>query len=294
MGGARGRAAGGGEAGPSISTRPPNLTPPPPPPPPSYNFCSEDGCDGGFKKGACHLKRFSGNAPAWGCSGDAQKWRSGLMSPSLRYDATPPPCAAPGAPPSVADGVPTSARANWAGTLVVLDVDSGKMGEGGNHGSPYVRTPYACAYNCHNRVGKAGANGVTANAFTYCDDPEGCGSGCAQFSRGNAPKDGSKDELYFGPFLDAKKSGCTDSGDRFKYQTCSCKAVGGEPVPVRGRKERDGGGGGASTLERETNSTPPPIPLFSFPPAGGRLHAVDLGVHGGPRLVIKHTHTHTY
>ena len=118
----------GGKLAPLSRRGPQNLN--------SYNFCSEDGCDGDFKRGACHLKRFSGNAPAWGCSGDAQKWRSGLMSPSLRYEATPPPCAAPGAPASVAAGVPTSARANWAGTLVVLDVDTWKMGEGGNHGSP--------------------------------------------------------------------------------------------------------------------------------------------------------------
>lgn len=122
-------------------------------------------------------------------------------------------------------------RQNWGGTLVVLDVDTWKMGEGGNHGSPYVRSAYACAYSCHDRVGNYGAKGVTANAFSYCDDAAGCGSGCDAFSRGNAPKDGSQDELFFGPFLNTAKSGCTPDG-RFKHQTCSCKRVDGSPPPL--------------------------------------------------------------
>ena len=144
------------------------------------------------------------------------------------FFSQPPPCTdAPTA--SAAAGVPTAVRANWGGTLVLLDVDSWKMGEGGNHGSPYVKTPYACAQACAERVGRAGANGVVANAFTYCDDAAGCGGNCKAYLRSEAPRDGSKDELYFGPFLDSTKRGCNDDGS-FKQHTCSCKAVSGDPV----------------------------------------------------------------
>lgn len=195
-----------------------------------WNYCSAETC-GDHKRGACHLKRWSsGNAPAWGCSGDWQPWRSGLASPTLRYDTTPPPCADPYSPKpesGVAPGVPTSVRKNWGGQLVILDVDSWKMGEGGNHGSPSVKTAYDCALACNGRVGRAGANGVTANAFSFCDKVEGCGANCEDYSRGKAPTDGSKDELYFGPWAQP----CAPGG-RFRHKLCSCKAVGGDPVPL--------------------------------------------------------------
>lgn len=123
--------------------------------------------------------------------------------------------------------MPTSVRQNWGGQLVILDVDSWKMGEGGNHGSPSVKTAYDCALGCNGRVGRAGANGVTANAFSFCDKVEGCGANCEDYSRGKAPTDGSKDELYFGPWAQP----CAPGG-RFRHKLCSCKAVGGDPVPL--------------------------------------------------------------
>lgn len=195
-----------------------------------WNYCAADTCDGGHKRGACHFKRWSAvNAPAWGCSGDWQTWRSGLASPSLRYDTTPPPCPDPSAPAAsgVAAGVPTSVRQNWGGQLVILDVDSWKMGEGGNHGSPGVKSAYDCALQCSSRVGRHGAEGVTANAFSFCDDAAGCGSNCKDYTRGAAPMDGSKDELYQGPW----GKGCTPNG-AFHHRLCSCKAVGGAPQPL--------------------------------------------------------------
>ena len=75
------------------------------------------------------------------------------------------------------------------------------QGELGNHGSPFTRTPYQCATQCANQEG--------ANAFTFCNDPAGCGVGCAAYSRGNAPIDGSQDKKFFGPFRDFEKSGCS-------------------------------------------------------------------------------------
>lgn len=185
----------------------------------SWNYCDADaGCDA-WPKGACHLKQFSGNAPAWGCSGAGQGWRSGLASPSLRYATAPPPC---GAPSGAAPGVPTSVAANWGGALVLLDADSWKMGEGGNHGSPYVKSAYDCATQCNARKGGNGAEGIVADAFSYCASASRCGSGCEARLRGEAPRDGSKDALFFGPFLDATKRGCTPGG-AYKHQTCSCK-----------------------------------------------------------------------
>ena len=97
----------------------------------------------------------------------------------------------------------------------------------GNHGSPYVRSAYACSYSCNGYQGGAGSEGLTANAFTYCDDPKGCGENCADFTRGKAPIDGSKDRLFFGPFATAPKSVCTPE-NKFPYQMCSCKRVDGE------------------------------------------------------------------
>ena len=97
----------------------------------------------------------------------------------------------------------------------------------GNHGSPYVRSAYACSYSCNKYRGGAGSEGLTANAFTYCDNPSGCGENCADFTRGKAPVDGSRDSLYFGPFATSPKSVCT-SDNKFPYQMCSCKQVDGE------------------------------------------------------------------
>lgn len=42
-----------------------------------------------------------------------------------------PPCNAPSGGPGGVEGCPTCKRQNWGGKLVVLDVDSWKMGEGG-------------------------------------------------------------------------------------------------------------------------------------------------------------------
>lgn len=98
---------------------------------------------------------------------------------------------------------------------------------GGNHGSPYVRSAYACSYSCNKYQGGAGSEGLTANAFTYCDSPKGCGENCADFTRGAAPLDGSRDRLFFGPFATAPKSVCTPD-NKFPYQMCSCKKVDGE------------------------------------------------------------------
>jgi hypothetical protein len=94
----------------------------------------------------------------------------------------------------------------------------------GNHGSPFVRSAYGCATACHNRENKLG---VKANAFTYCDAPDGCGTGCRAFTRDKAPMDGSRDELFVGPF---GGKGCARNaddtpGDKFAYQLCTCKKV---------------------------------------------------------------------
>ena len=90
----------------------------------------------------------------------------------------------------------------------------------GNHGSPYVRSPFGCATACFKYKNK---DGVLPNAFTYCDSPDGCGTGCQQFSRGNAAWDGSaKDQQYFGPW----GKGCSEKNpDAYAYQLCSCKKV---------------------------------------------------------------------
>jgi len=72
-----------------------------------------------------------------------------------------------------------------------------------------------------------GSEGLTANAFTFCDDPNGCGENCADFTRGRAPLDGSRDKLFFGPFATSPKSVCT-ADNKFPYQMCSCKKVDGE------------------------------------------------------------------
>jgi hypothetical protein len=84
-----------------------------------------------------------------------------------------------------------------------------------------VRSAYGCATSCFTYRNK---DGVLPNAFTYCDDPAGCGTGCAAFSRGNAPWDGSsKEQQFFGPF---GGKGCSkENPDAFGYQLCSCKVV---------------------------------------------------------------------
>ena len=195
-----------------------------------YNYCSGDTCEGGATKGACHLKAWEtplGFAEAWGCSGEqGQAWRSGFMSGMQRWAAYPPPCPAPGEPAPEIPGLPGASKTNWQGEIVILDVDSWKMGEGGNHGSPFVRSAYACATSCFTYRNKAD---VLPNAFTYCDDPAGCGTGCAAFSRGNAPWDGgpgawwAAEQRYFGPF---GGKGCSKTNpDAFGYQLCSCKVV---------------------------------------------------------------------
>lgn len=93
------------------------------------------------------------------------------MSSTIKLGDIPPPCNAPSG--GLVDGCPTCVRRNWGGKLILLDVDSWKMGEGGNHGSPFVRSAYACAYSCNGYKGSAGSEGLTANAFTFCDDPNG-------------------------------------------------------------------------------------------------------------------------
>lgn len=201
------------------------------------------------------------------------------MSSTIKLGDIPPPCNAPSGGPGSVEGCPTCKRQNWGGKLVVLDVDSWKMGEGGkrgeresfavvfsverskkerkkethpsplstplhpplsnsssgNHGSPYVRSAYACSYSCNKYPGGMGSEGLTANAFTFCDNPGGCGENCADFTRGKAPLDGSRDRLFFGPFATAPKSVCT-SDNKFPYQMCSCKQV-------------DGAGGGPESTE---------------------------------------------
>lgn len=53
------------------------------------------------------------------------------MSSTIKLGDIPPPCNAPSGGPGGVEGVPTGKRQNWGGKLVVLDVDSWKMGEGG-------------------------------------------------------------------------------------------------------------------------------------------------------------------
>ena len=53
------------------------------------------------------------------------------MSSTIRLGDIPPPCNAPSGGPGGVEGCPTCKRQNWGGKLVVLDVDSWKMGEGG-------------------------------------------------------------------------------------------------------------------------------------------------------------------
>ena len=46
---------------------------------------------------------------------------------------------------------------------------SKKRPKKGNHGSPYISTPEACSRACTGRT----MNGITANAFSFCDRREG-------------------------------------------------------------------------------------------------------------------------
>jgi hypothetical protein len=99
-----------------------------------WNWCSGPECDGGFPKGTCHAKKWSTNfsfAEAYGCAGEGQAWRSGFMSSMLRWKEIPPPCPKPGQPQPEIAGVPGASTINWQGEIVVFDVDSWKMGEGG-------------------------------------------------------------------------------------------------------------------------------------------------------------------
>ena len=53
------------------------------------------------------------------------------MSSTIKLGDLPPPCNAPSGGPGGVEGCPTCKRQNWSsGKLVVLDVDSWKMGEG--------------------------------------------------------------------------------------------------------------------------------------------------------------------
>ena len=193
-----------------------------------WNWCSSGaGCDGGLPWGACHLKTWvtdGGLAEAWGCSGEGQGWRSGFMSSVQAWKATPPACQGGGAAAagqvSGVDGVTGATRANWQGAVLLLDTDGQKMGEGGNHGSPYVRSVSACAAACARFRNR---EGVAPNAFTYCDAPGGCGSGCQQFRYRAFPSDGSaRPEVFFGPF----GKGCDSTNpDAYAHQLCSCKTV---------------------------------------------------------------------
>jgi hypothetical protein len=196
-----------------------------------YNWCAGPTCEGGYTAGTCHAKKWDtppfNFAESYSCSGDGQAWRSGFMSGMQRWKEIPPPCPAPGQPAPAIAGVPGAARINYVAgpdDIVVFDVDSWKMGEGGNHGSPYVRSPYGCATACYNRKNRLG---TTANAFTYCDAPGGCGQGCSAFTRDKAPMDGSKDELFVGPFggKGCEKGGDGAPTDKFAYQLCTCKRV---------------------------------------------------------------------
>lgn len=56
------------------------------------------------------------------------------MSSTIKLGDIPPPCNAPSGGPGSVEGCPTCKRQNWGGKLVVLDVDSWKMGEGGKRG----------------------------------------------------------------------------------------------------------------------------------------------------------------
>ena len=117
----------------------------------------------------------------------------------------------------------------------------------GNHGSPYISSPEACSRACTGRS----MGGITANAFSFCDRREGCGSWCEQFRymTGTAcgDRNNGQNEVCFGPFA---QYGSDDFGgritpgcinDRFRYATCSCKRIdensGGPPALVDGTTE---------------------------------------------------------
>jgi hypothetical protein len=197
-------------------------------------------------------------AESYGCSGPGQNWRSGFISSSLRWKDIPPPCPKPGEPELPIKGVPGAAAINWQGDIVVFDVDSWKMGQGGNHGSPFVASPYGCATACFGRQNRLGGS---ANAFTYCDSPDGCGVGCEAFTRDKGPMDGSRDELYVGPF---GGKGCFKNPDgtpstKFNYQLCTCKRV-DLAAPVTNDEPGWVSGPAVEYVNPSLASTPPPQP----------------------------------
>ena len=49
------------------------------------------------------------------------------MSGMIKWLGLPAPCPEPGAPPLEVDGCPGCARANWAGELLTLDLNTWKM-----------------------------------------------------------------------------------------------------------------------------------------------------------------------
>ena len=180
-------------------------------------------------------------AVAWGCSGPAQQWKSGIAygdQPEAPPPCNPPPVVVP--PPAVVEefrDCQGCLRQNWAGRVVTLSVDSWKMGSGGelllvgwmvvvagkrrwkrnekmlatlalserfhfkkiekrpnqkietgNHGSPYINSPEACSRACTGRT----MNGITANAFSFCDRPQGESGILAFFSSLSLFSSGSK------------------------------------------------------------------------------------------------------
>lgn len=103
---------------------------------------------------------------------------------------------------------------NWKGRVVVLSVDSWAPGNN------VISSPEECSRVCAGRT----IDGVTANAFSFCDRRDGCGQGCLNFQRGGASNCADvSNQICMGPkavygfdnFGGRIVPGCI--GDRYRY-----------------------------------------------------------------------------
>eukprot|EP00884_Botryococcus_braunii_P021856 jgi/Botrbrau1/8354/Bobra.0046s0015.1 len=191
-------------------------------------FGPKGGClsDGRWPRNLCSLKRFSdpANPVSVGATGYVQQfWVSGSFAdtiPNLCPEVT----GGSGTQTALelldtancstaADPVCLSGLFNVDGGMLVLSVNSMTNGSAsslrGPGYYPPVQGPLDCCDACHRNA--------ACNAWTYCANPQGCGT-CNQSQFGFV-KNSNQSAMRFGPY-----GSCTPNG-RWPYKLCSLKVA---------------------------------------------------------------------